>query len=308
MKGLFYRFLAALADIFGSWIFVFISRAIACGYFIFSSRVGESRRLYGIMYPERGRLYHLFCTFKQYQNFTTVYFDRLLAKDRGEISFTSEGGENFQRAIDGEGGVLLMSHLGNWEIAAHLLRTQYDNLRLLLYMGIKEKEEIEEIQKQSLRKSGIKIIGVNKNGGSPFDVVEGLQFIKSGGIVSLTGDIVWQKEQRTVQVKFLNHYAQLPEAPFVFALVSGAPLYVFFTFGCQKTAYHFTLSKPIYIKPCSRDGRRAAIKEAAQQYADLLEKALRQHPFEWYHFERFVGKTADSVMHDYRCDSNNQSS
>ncbi len=308
MKGFFYRFLAGLADIFGPWIFVLISRMIACGYFLFSSRTTESRRFYGIMYPERNQLYHLFCTFKQYQNFTTVYFDRLLAKDRDEISYTSEGGGNLLRAIDGEGGVLLMSHLGNWELAAHLLQARYENLRLLLYMGIKEKEEIEEIQKESLRNSGIRIIGVNKNGGSPFDVVEGLQFIKAGGLVSLAGDIVWQKEQRTVPVKFLNHYAQLPEAPFVFALVSGAPLYVFFTFGGRKSGYHFTLSRPIYIKPSSRAARREAIKKAAQEYADLLEETLRQHPFEWYHFERFVAKTAGSVMYDYRRDNNHQSS
>jgi len=298
MKGFLYRFLVGLADIFGPWIFVLISRLIACGYFLFSNRVAESRRFYKIMYPERNQLYHLFCTFKQYQNFTTVYFDRLLARDRDEISYTSEGGRNLQRAIAGEGGVLLMSHLGNWELAAHLLQARYDDLRLLLYMGIKEKEEIEAIQKKSLRESGIRIIGVNKNGGSPFDVVEGLQFIKAGGLVSLSGDIVWQKKQRTVPVKFLNHYAQLPEAPFVFALVSGAPLYVFFTFGGQKNNYHFTLSKPIYIKSPMRAGRRTAIKEAAQQYADLLEETLRQHPFEWYHFGRFIDKTSGSVMHD----------
>ncbi|MFW8600654.1 lauroyl acyltransferase [Desulfobacterota bacterium M19] len=291
MKGLFYRFLVGLADLFGPWIFVLISRLIACGYFIFSSRVAESRRFYKIMYPERHQLYHLYCTFKQYQNFTTVYFDRLLARERDEISYTSEGGENLQRAIDGEGGVLLMSHLGNWELAAHLLQARYDNLRLLLYMGIKEKEEIEAIQKKSLRKSGIKIIGVNKNSGSPFDVVEGLQFIKAGGLVSLAGDIVWQQEQRTVPVKFLNHYVRLPEAPFVFALVSGAPLYAFFTFGGRKNNYHFTLSKPVYIKSPLRTERRAAIREAAQQYADLLEETLRRHPFEWYHFERFVVST-----------------
>ncbi|HFQ80723.1 MAG TPA: lauroyl acyltransferase [Desulfobacterales bacterium] len=290
MKGLFYRCLILLADIFGSWIFVAVSRVIACGYFLFSGRAAESRRFYGIMYPERGRLYHLLCTFKQYQNFTTVYFDRLLAKDRGEISFTSEGGENLRRAIDGEGGVLLMSHLGNWELAAHLLPARYDRLRLLLYMGIKEKEEIEKIQKQSLRQSGIKIIGVNKDGGSPFDVVEGFRFIRAGGLVSLSGDIVWQQEQRTVRVKFLNHYARLPEAPFVFALVSGAPLYIFFTFGGRKSRYHFTLSKPIYIRAASRAGRREAISRAAQKYADLLEETLRRHPFEWYHFERFIGE------------------
>jgi predicted LPLAT superfamily acyltransferase len=288
MKGLFYRCLIGLANIFGDWIFVITSRIIAFGYFIFSPQVKESRRFYRILYPGKSVFFHLWCAFRQYQNFTTVYFDRLMAKDPGKISCRSNGLEYLEKALAGEGGVLLMSHLGNWEMAAHLLQSQYDNLKLLLYMGIKEKEGIEGIQKQSLRQSGITIIGVDRDGGSPFDVVDGIQFIKSGGLVSLAGDIVWRKEQRTVQVKFLGHSAHLPEAPFVFALVSGAPLYIFFTFGSKKDGYNFTLSKPIYIRPTTRAQRGESIRLAAQEYADLLEETLRQHPFEWYHFDRFV--------------------
>ncbi len=290
MRGIFYRSLIVLTNIFGSWLFTVISSVIAFGYFLFSSRVKESRRFYKILYPEKSNLHHLLCTFKQYQNFTTVFFDRLLTNDQSELSFTSEGLDNLDPAIAGEGGVLLMSHLGNWEVAAHLLRSKFGNLKLLFYMGSKEKEDIEGIQKQSLRKSGIRIVGVDKNGSSPFDVVEGIHFIKSGGVVSLAGDIVWRQDQRAVQVKFLDHYALLPKAPFVFALVSGAPLYVFFTFGSRKKGYHFTLSEPIDIKPVVRAHREEAISQAAQKYATLLEEVLKQHPFEWYHFGRFVRK------------------
>ena len=288
MKGFFYRFLLRLTGIFGPWVFTISSRCIACGYFFFSGNVKESRRFYRILYPQKNGLCHLWYTFKQYQNFTTVYFDRLLSKDQDNISFTSQGWEHLEKAIGGSGGVVLMSHLGNWETAAHLLRQQHDDLNLLLYMGIKEKEDIERIQKQSLRKSGIKIIGVDRDGGSPFDVVEGVQFLKAGGLVSLTGDIVWRREQRSVLVKFLGRQALLPAAPYVFALVSGAPLFVFFTFKTGRTSYHFTISKPICVRPSSRMERGEAIRLAAQQYVDLLEETLQEHPFEWYHFERFV--------------------
>jgi predicted LPLAT superfamily acyltransferase len=289
MRGLFYRFLVGLANICGSWTFTLISRFIAGGYFLFSPRVAESCRFYRLLYPQKNALYHRWCTFKQYQNFTTLYFDRLSAKDR-ELSFTTRGWEHLEKVIGAQGGVVLMSHLGNWEVAAHLLQQQHDKLKLLLYMGVKEKEDIERIQKQSLRESGIKIIGVDRTGGSPFDVVEGIQYLKSGGLVSLTGDIVWRREQRTVMVKFLGRQALLPKAPYVFALVSGAPLFVFFTFKTGQSNYHFTVSRPIYIKPSSRSERGEAIRQAAQQYADLLEETLKQHPFEWYHFNRFLLK------------------
>jgi len=104
----------------------------------------------------------------------------------------------------------------------------------------------------------------------------------------MAGDIVWRDDQRKVPVKFLGHNAYLPEAPFVFALVSGAPLLVFFAFRTGKNSYHFSLSEPIILPPVSRGERPAAIGRAAQQYAELLEQSLRQHPFEWYHFDRFL--------------------
>ncbi len=288
MSGLFYRFLAGVARTFGPWPFAIVSRFIACGYFLFSGLAPESRRFYRILYPEKSVFYHLRCAFRQYQNFTTVYLDRLLAGQRAEISFTSQGWEYLEAALGGRGGVVLMSHLGNWEVAAHLLRRQHEGLRLLLYMGIKDKEEIERIQKQSLRESGIRIVGVDRRGGSPLDVVEGMHWLKSGGLVSLAGDVVWRGEQRTVEVEFLGRRVLLPEAPYILALVSGAPLFVFFTFRTGPGRYHFTVSEPIYIRPASRAQRGETIRRAARQYAGLLEKNLRAHPFEWYHFDRFL--------------------
>jgi predicted LPLAT superfamily acyltransferase len=104
----------------------------------------------------------------------------------------------------------------------------------------------------------------------------------------MTGDIVWRNDQRRVEVSFLGGRAWLPEAPYIFAMVSGVPLFAFFAVRSGRNAYHITLSEPITVKSASRKTRSAAIQLAAQQYADLLEQALREHPFEWYHFDRFV--------------------
>lgn len=288
MNGFWYRQLIRAADLCGSWLFVFVSRIIATGYFFFSSRRSISQDFYGVLYPERGRFYHLWCTFRQYQNFTTIHLDRFLARQAKPTSFTSKGWENMEAFIGREGGLLLMSHLGNWEMAASLLKELREDLQLLLYMGVKEKEGVERVQKNDLRKSGITIIGADQENSSPFTAVEGIRFLQKGGIVSMAGDIVWRSDQRKVQVRFLDHVAYLPEAPFVFALVSGAPLLVFFVFRTGKNSYHFTLSDPITIQSESRKDRPEAIARAAQEYADLLEKALREHPFEWYHFDHFL--------------------
>jgi len=201
---------------------------------------------------------------------------------------TSHGMQHIEEAVaKGTGGILLMSHMGNWEVAAHLLKRNLKDLRLLLYMGIREKEQIERMQKEALVQSGIRIIAVEKDGGSPMDLVEGIRFIESGGVVSMTGDLVWKTEQRTVPVQFLGQEILIPKVPHVLALLAGTPIFTFFAFRTAKYQYQFTMSEPIYVQAASRKDRKAAIRQSAQAYAQALEEALRRYPLQWYHFKPF---------------------
>lgn len=288
VRGGWYQALVTVTKICGSWLFVVVSRIIAAGFFVFSKNVPESRRFYALLYPQKGALYHLWCTFRQYQSFTTIHLDRFLSIHQRETRFTSHDWQKLESVVNLKGAILLMSHLGNWEMAAHLLKKQESRLKLLLYMGVKDKEDLERLQKEHLHQSGVTIIGVEKDGGSPFDALEGIRFLQDGGLVSMTGDIVWRSDQRKRKVNFLGGEAFVPEAPYIFALVSGAPIFVFFPFRTGKNSYEFILSDPIYIKRGDKSERDAVIQTAAQQYADLLEEKLRAHPFEWYHFDRFV--------------------
>ena len=161
---------------------------------------------------------------------------------------------------------------------------------MMLYMGRRQKEAIEQFQKEQLRAEGLRIVAVDPEEGSPFDIVEGLRFIKQGGLVAMAGDLLWKSGQRSVTVSFLGHRVDLPVAPYVVALTTGAPLLVFFSFRTGRQTYHFSFSAPIFLDP-RREKRTEAVQQAAQQYARMLEEALRRHPFEWYHFDAFLGET-----------------
>jgi predicted LPLAT superfamily acyltransferase len=290
MTRLFYNSITFLSSKWGRWIFLVFAWFVASGYFLFfPRRVGHSTRIYKALYPKRNVLFHLWCTWRQFHNFTHVFLDRYLLQESDDITYTSEGMEHLEHVLaKGQGGILLMSHMGNWEVAAHLLKRKLTNLRLLLYMGARQKEQIEQLQKETIAQSGIRIIAVDEGGGSPLDLVEGIKFIESGGVVSLTGDLVWTKDQRTIPVNFLGQDILLPEAPHLFALLSGAPLFIFFAFRTGRNAYRFTLSEPIYLAAASRDERAGTIRRSAQKYADVLAAALRNHPLQWYHFRPFL--------------------
>lgn len=295
MSQFFYKSILLLSKILGPWVFRVFAWIVSTGFFLlFPFRVGNSMRFYRALFPRQSRLYHLGCAWRQFHSFTDVFFDRFLLQEFEDITYTSEGWEHIEHALAQKtGGILLMSHVGNWEVAAHLLKKKDENMRLLLYMGIKHKERIEGIQKESLSQSGIKIIAIDSGGGSPMDLVEGIKFIDSNGLVSLTGDRVWKEDQRTVPVEFLGHEVKLPETPHLFALLSGAPLFIFFAFRTGKKQYHFTLSKPLYVQASSRDKRAEAIRQSAQQYANIMAETLRRHPLQWYHFEPFLGSKSN---------------
>jgi len=293
MIKLFYKFITFFSRLLGPWFFRVFSRFVSAGYFIlFPKRVAIGVRFYGALFPDRGRLHHLWCTWRQFHSFTDVFLDRFLLQHAGELSYTSEGWKIIEEAVNKKtGGIIVMSHMGNWDVAAHLLRRR--GLRLLLYMGSREKEQLEKMQKESLAEQGLKIVAVEQDGGSPFDILEGLKFIAEGGLVSLTGDRVWSGAQRTVAVTFLGHTVQLPEAPHSIALLSGVPLYIFFAFRTGSAKYHMSLSGPIRVNASSRADRPRAIGESAQRYADILAAKAREHPGQWYHFEEFLGPKQD---------------
>lgn len=292
MSERFYTFASAVSRKLGPWFFRTAAGCVATGYFLlFPKRVGTGLDFYRALFPHRRWPCHLWCVLRQYYSFTTVFLDRFILQSGGELSFDSEGWEHLETAVAGKtGGVILMSHMGNWEVAAHLLKQRGAHFPMLLYMGARHKEEIERLQKESLAASGIRIIAVEPGGGSPFDIIEGARLLKGGGLVALTGDVVWDASQRTVQADFLDHTAALPEIPHVLALLSGAPIFVMFSFRTGDRHYRFSVTPPIHVRADGRKDRQAAVQRSAAAYADLLARALEKYPFQWYHFKPFLEK------------------
>ncbi len=281
-----------VSSLIGAWFFKAMAWGIATGYFLlFPHRVWTSITFYAALFPGRALPYHLVCAWRQFHNFTTVFLDRWLARKPGSITYSQDGRQHLERtARSGTGGIMLMSHLGNWELGASYLSSSTDgpDIQLLLYLGEKQGEQIEGRQKHELALQGVKIIASKQDEASPFDLVEGVRFLQDGGFVSMTGDRLWSAGQRSIAVSFLGRAARLPEAPFQFALLSGAPLIIFFVNRIGSGTYHCTLFPPYAVTAPTRAERKEAICRAAQHYADILENMVRQHPFEWYHFESFI--------------------
>ena len=295
MRKTYYQLLIAIARKWGTWIFpVFIWPVTGAFFVLFPRRVAGGMDLYRSVHPDRSRLFHLLCVWRQYLHFSRLFVDRFYLHEGIPVHTTSEGWQHLEQALEeGTGGIVLMSHMGTWEMAAGLIRQKRPHLPLLLYMGKKHRERIGTFIKDGLTQSGIRIVTTDPEGGSPLNIIEGVQFLREGGLVSLTGDRSWSGKERTVRVSVFNREAHVLEAPHVLALLSGAPILVFFSFRTGPKKYHMAVMAPYRVKADHRSQRKEAIRRSAQHYADHLERMLRQQPLEWFNFGSFLGRRID---------------
>jgi len=294
MKKLSYKIVLYLSHKLGVCFFRTLSWFIATGYFIlFPTRLADSLKFYRALFPGRNFFYNLYCAWKQFHNFTDVYVHRFIPWVADQAEFRREGWEHLDEAVANKtGAIVVMSHIGNWELAAQRLNQK--GLPIMLYLGAKHKEQVERIQKDNLAKKGIRIVATDEKEKSPFALLEGINFLREGGIVSMTGDRLWG-EQTYVTVNFLGYEARLPDTPHLFSLMTGAPLMTFFVYQDAAGVYHIKVSKGRKVVAATRADRKEAVLESVQIYADDLARFASEHPFEWHHFEPFLGRKINRI-------------
>jgi lauroyl/myristoyl acyltransferase len=287
MKAFIHHALIRVSLLFGSWPIRFIAWWIATGYFLFlSSRRRSSIRLYQVIFPKRSRWYYLYCTWRQFHSYAATFAERIdIERNKGVTTLTQGKEEFVEAAKKRSGGIILMSHLGSFEIAVHAF--QELKLRLLLLMGEKEAKQVARDQREAMKARGIHIQIATPGEDFLFGGVEAIRFVREGGFVSVAGDLVWTEQRSRLPVNLFGHQVGLSAGPHLLALVSNANLFTMFTFRIKKGKHRIIMSPPREVKATSRSERSAALQASAQAYANALEEMVCQHPFQWYIFEPF---------------------
>jgi len=275
----------------GIWIVAVFAWIVSTGYFLLlPRRLATSRHFYRALFPQRSGWARLRLAWAQYHGFAALFAERLrLAHTPDRLTCTMEGLEHIEAAAaSGRGAILLMSHVGNWEIGARLLGQR--EFRLMLFMGARQAEQIERQQKEDLRLGGVRVVALEAGEDATTQGIEGLRFLRSGGLLSLAGDRVWSEAQPVIPVQMLGRPVSLPKAPHALALLSGAPIITFFVVRTGRCSYHFRAFAATPVEAAHRRDRDAALTASAQSYVDQLETVLRHHPTQWYHFEPFLDR------------------
>jgi len=258
-----------------------------CYFFMPRPQVKWSMDFYQALFPGRSSFFYLKCAWKQFHHFSKSFTDRLIVENRGSLPCENKGVEHILEAnMNGQRGILLMSHIGNWELAARKLSDF--GINVALFVGSKQAQKIEAQMKNEISGKGIKILSIDENEKAPFNVFEMLGYLKNEGFVSMTGDRVWNASNKSMELDFLNHTVKLPYSPFALAYALKVPVFVFFIIRTGRAEYRIEYNPPINLDSRDRSKKEMVIHNAAVKYLKLYEDVIRRHPDHWYCFEPFI--------------------
>jgi len=196
----------------------------------------------------------------------------------GTMQCRYEGEDRLEKALEqGRGLLLLGSHLGNWEMGAHLLGRLGRPVNLVVLE--REREQIRRLFGQALEGRGFTLLTTDEH---PLRSVPIVAALRRGEIVALHGDRTLGSND--LAIPFLGDQARFPLGPYLLAAASGAPLFQVFAVRERLGAYRFFCHPPQYLDKTALRRNPQALKDAVTLYVERLGEVARQWPYQWHNF------------------------
>ena len=242
-------------------------------------RRGDTDRHLKIAFPERDPAWRRRVARGSYTHFAreaamTVRLSRMASDEivrRTEV----EGLEALRDAsATGSGAIVISGHLGNWEVAAAAMAARGVPMDVAVHL---QKNPLFYRHMVELRERlGLTVITKN----DAFRLVP--RALAAGRVVALIADQNIRK--RGVFVDFFGRAAATAKGPALFALRSGAP--VFLGVAVRKPGYpsrYRVTIEPVMVREGASDAR--AISDLTQLHVSRLEALIREVPAQyfWHH-------------------------
>lgn len=202
----------------------------------------------------------------------------ILASIKMPLTFTHEGIEHLEQLVtDGKGGILISAHLGNWEVAGHLLQRVEAPINIVMYDG--ESDQIKAQMQQFDSQRSFHIITIKEDLSHIYELMAALN---RNELICMHADR-FRPGNRTLTHTFLGAPAQFPAGPFILASKLKAP--VSFVFAFKESDFHYNF----YATPIrTYEGRGTqGIDFMINDYVAELEKGVHQYPAQWFNYYDF---------------------
>lgn len=258
----------------------FLLALVSVYYFLFSRR--SSRFLYA--YFHRRLRYSaarsVISLYKNYYRFGQTIIDRVVIMSGipHHFSFDFDGEEYLNQMVEGkQGGLLLSAHIGNWEIAGHLLQRLNTKMNIVMFDG--EQRHIKEYMESVTGQRSARIILIQDDLSHIYAIQEAL---KNNEFVCMHADR-FLEGNKTLCGKLLGKPARFPAGPFVLANIFSMP--VSYVFAMKETAlhYHFYASAPKIFARSKSGGPEDMLNDFCKQ----MEAVIGKYPVQWYNYYDF---------------------
>jgi len=251
-------------------------RVVVVYYFLFSRRSSKNILAY-FRRLGYGRMKALSGLYRNYYLLGQTLIDRIVVMTGipNRFSFDFDGEENlFEMANLKKGGLLLSAHIGNWEIAGHLLKRLPSRIHIVMFDG--EHQRIKQYLESVTGERQAHIIVIKDDFSHIYEISEAF---KNNELVCIHADR-FLEDNKTMTTELLGEKALFPAGPFQLAASFQVP--VSFVFALKETNlhYHFFAGK---LRTCSK----TAMQEMLDAFAIDLESKIKRYPEQWYNYYNF---------------------
>jgi predicted LPLAT superfamily acyltransferase len=273
-------------------------RFVSFYYFLFS--VTSSRIMYRF-FRDRigfGRFKTIGKIYTNYYLFGQSLIDKvvLMAGIPHPFTFDFDGEEHLREMVArGQGGLLLSSHIGNWEIAGHLLQRLGTRIHIVMFDG--EHERIKQYLTGVTGERRAHIIVIKDDLSHIYAISEAL---RQQELVCMHADR-FVEGSRTLTTTFLGLDARFPAGPFILASTFKVPVSFVFALKEGSTHYHFYASPPVALEasaigsaaggsrtePGAGAGGRLGLGSMVAAFSEAMEEKVKKYPEQWYNYYNF---------------------
>jgi len=196
-----------------------------------------------------------------------------------KMKFTFLGRQKLLDLVHKRSGfVLLMSHVGCWQVALSALHFLKVPVNLLL-----EQEE-GNIDRHYFEQAQIdfplRIIDPGDNLGGTLEM---LSVLKKGEVLCMMGDRILGSEKNYLKAGFLGEKAPFPFSVFQIASAAQVPVVVFFSYKTGYDTYALEASKIIQV-PANLGRSGEAYRPYVAQFIEELETFVQKYPYQFFNF------------------------
>ena len=219
--------------------------------------------------------------YRMFTQMGKILLDRTIVGMLGpqKMTVAIDGREELLKLVDeGFGFILLMSHVGCWQVAVSALHFLNVPVNLLL------EKEAGNIDQQYFEHAEM---------GCPFRIIdpsgylggalEMLEALKRAEVLCMMGDRVLGSDKSHIRMNFLGEAAPFPFSAFMIASAASVPVVIFFSYKTGYNSYALRAAKIIRIP--NNLGRSAeSYRPYVEQFAKELEIFTENYPYQFFNF------------------------